>query len=263
MVAFKNGNVLVDFIDPTEVGEYSEAVKAWTGDAEGEFSFLNGVLWNSVLVAVLDPPVGDASGRGITGKLQFKRFPEGNAFLWGHLLDDIKLVSKPLVPKNALLASVDPPMWVQFCRSGLILTGAYLWCNDVIEEIDSPGYAVSRVDDGWLIRVASNDLSLGWLKGGGLFLFMDGFLARVFSRSDLKWVTDNRVLVTPNVVITKHLTAEGVLYQQTHYNGLGAPKYTQFIQERELKPMKIEDVESERFLYVPAWYLKQFQGVLQ
>ena len=255
------GAAIVEFIDEEEVAEFLLRLKGKLSGTSQEYTFLNGVLWNNSEVIAVDPPI-DKTDNNTINSLKFKKFPpEGEVIAWYYTSREKRLTTSPTIPNNAVLVNVDPPMWLQFCSEGVLLTRAYLWCNDPLARASFPWYRAEKYGDAWLILLAWNDLPLPWLNDGGLFLFKNSSLKKVTSRKDFDWVPGNKVFETPKVVIEEYHGVGGTAYVQKHRPDLMSERLFSEVREDDLRPLKIMDTKSSKFIYMPAYYFKPIRGV--
>lgn len=67
--------------------------------------------------------------------------------------DGAKIVTKKKVPDNAVIISIDPPIWMQIGQNRLLFTRGALWLDEKIEEFDLGYVTVEKKSNHYVVKL--------------------------------------------------------------------------------------------------------------
>lgn len=172
------------------------------------------------------------------------------AYAYG--LENERFISMPKPPPNSALVRVDEPVWWQFCGEGYLITRGIVWCNDGINEVKRPDYAVERYKKGWLIYAPKLHVFMRNYNIFGVFYFENGKtlkLSRPLEEEKLSF--DNGLIANYGVGKIKEL--DDFLVQEYKNTRIVVPK-------NYVDMAKIE--YGGRTFFVPLAYLAEVPGVV-
>lgn len=156
-----------------------------------------------------------------------------------------RLVTLPKIPENARLFYLWPPLWIQFCTDGILITNGIYWCRQTsLKETDHENYKVVKHDGEWYaflpeLRHRNTNIVLS-----GLYWIPPGKMLHTIFKNT---IPDNTVVVTLTPIRSEYT----ILEEDEKYCTSG---FSYCIKKKLYDPVKIETENS--ILHAPAVLLQ-------
>jgi len=160
-----------------------------------------------------------------------------------------KLVTRPKIPSDAFIISVNPPLWIQFGKGKYIITKGFMWLREKMEETFTEDFAWHKTFDGWEVRI-SKELPVAGIwylkkeKISGFEKIIHGKFLEMFSAMDEGPMRNNVIFLDFYSIIKLEPLENTAILIENGSNYI-------HIHELEMKRVKLPNGKTA---YVPRYY---------